>query len=114
MPPLEIRFESFEENILKILEVWGTNLPFLLAPDEGLGPSGPAGIPFWPSSWPLAPGLRIKSYLYSNIVVMVEITKITITPSILVKLTLHFFCIILRHSTKKYNRPIAQNRDQKK
>ena len=80
MPPLEIRFESFEENILKILEVWGTNLPFLLAPDEGLGPSGPAGIPFWPSSWPLARALEIK-VIYT--VILLEWWKSLKSPSYL-------------------------------
>ena len=84
-----------------VLEGQGANAPLLLAPVEGVGPSGPtggpsgpargplgpAGGPFGPCCGPLDPSLRIITYLYTNIVVTGEITKISVTPSILVELT---------------------------
>ena len=46
------------QNICNLLykKDWGTNVPLLLAPAEGLGSSGPAGDPLGPAVglWPLA------------------------------------------------------------
>ena len=99
------------KSVLLYTKVWSGNAPLLLAPVEtcrGLGPFGPCWGSFGPCYGLLAPSLRIKSYLYTNIIVMREITKITIMPLILAKLTWNFLCIILEHnSTKKYKRPIV-------
>ena len=50
--------------------------------------------------------LEVWGAIYTNIVVIEEITKIAVTPSILVKLTWNFLCIISKqHSTKKVKIP---------
>ena len=52
----------------------------------GLRPFGPCWGSFGSKCGSLAPSPRIKSYLYTNIAVIGEITKIAVMPSILVKL----------------------------
>ena len=42
------------------LEVWGANVPLLLAPAEGLCPSGPSGGPLGPAVGLRPPALELK------------------------------------------------------
>ena len=115
-----IEIECCHSNVCFFAKIEGLGRQRAL-PSSSCRALGPFGPSWGPCCGPLAPSLRIKIYLYTNIVVTGEITKIAITPSILVELTWNFLCIILKHhSTKWYTRPIVnfclkivRNRDRK-
>ena len=67
--------ELIPVNMYKILEGLGRQDAPPSSSCGGLGPFGPSWGPFGHYCGPLAPSLRIKTYLYTNIVTG-EITKI--------------------------------------